>query len=265
MNPPDLDPPRASDAPPAENATEAAPRERILVADDEPQIRRMLDAFLTRHGYRVLQAADGVEALEHVLNEKPSLVVLDISMPHLDGLSVLKRLRASGVTTPVLIVSSHTEVSERVQGLKLGADDYLGKPFDNAELLARVQALLRRCANPAAPKHRFRLGAVIVDLVRMTVDNGAEEQRLSRTECAILDLLARNEGKPVSREHLLDVVWGYTYLPASRSLDTHVWRLRKKLDDAGDEPRWIKNVPGIGYRLDLGDGGVQPAAPTTVI
>jgi DNA-binding response OmpR family regulator len=224
--------------------------ERILVVDDDSVVRSVLISFFGRKGYRVLEAHNGQEAMDLIKREKPALVILDIEMPEMGGLTVLKRLREAGNVTPVLIASSRSGVDDRVLGLTSGADDYLPKPFDLEELLARVQALLRRRTGPSKPVARLQLGDVEVNLTERVARTPAGTVRLSRTECSILDLLARNAGKPVAREELFDVVWGYTYLPSSRTLDTHVWRLRQKLGDSGDTPRWIRNISGVGYQLD---------------
>ncbi|ACB73897.1 two component transcriptional regulator, winged helix family [Opitutus terrae PB90-1] len=234
--------------------------ERILIVDDDPMVRAVVGSCLVRQGYRVLEAADGEQAMERIVREKPALVVLDIEMPRVGGLAVLSRLRESGNLTPVLIVSSRSHVDDRVNGLSLGADDYLTKPFNQEELLARIRALLRRQAATETPIQRLQFGDVEVALDKRTAVCKGRTTRLSRTECAILDLLARYAGTPVSRERLFDLVWGYTYLPETRTLDTHVWRLRKKIGDTGEEPRWIKNVPGVGYQLDCS----EPAAPSSV-
>jgi two-component system response regulator MprA len=224
--------------------------QRILVADDDAVVRTILISFFGRKGYRVLEASNGQEAMDLIKREKPALVILDIEMPEIGGLTVLKRLRESGNTTPVLIASSRGGVDDRIEGLTSGADDYLPKPFDLEELLARVQALLRRRTAPSNPVARLQLGEVEINLSERRAQAPGRTIRLSRTECAILDLLARNAGKPVSREQLFDVVWGYTYLPSSRTLDTHVWRLRQKLGDSAETPRWIRNISGVGYQLD---------------
>lgn len=226
-------------------------RERILVVEDDDALRAMLVGFFTKHGFRALEAADGNQALKKVFTEKPSLIVLDVNMPALGGLAVLARVRKAGLDLPILMLSGRGGVQQRIEGLTLGADDYLAKPFDFEEMLARVRALFRRHTRTATPRY-LQLGDTTVDLVNMTARAGAISVTLSRTECSILDVLARSAGQPVTRERMLDVVWGYTYLPNTRTVDTHVWRLRKKLCDAGagGEPRWIKNVPGVGYRLE---------------
>lgn len=226
-----------------------AQHERILVADDELETRRIIVELLTQKGYRVLEAADGRAALKLAQEEKPALALLDIEMPGMGGLEVIARLRELGIGIPVLVLSGRREVEDRVKGLAVGADDYLGKPYAYTELLARVQALLRRHVSAAAAAAGLKIGGLTIDLKLMEARGAAGPIKLSRTECAILELLARHRGEPVTRERMLDVVWGYTYLPETRTLDTHIWRLRKKLGDDGKEPRWIKSVTSAGYLL----------------
>jgi len=224
-------------------------RERILVAEDEVETRFMIVELLKQHGYRPLEAADGRTALKLALEEKPALALLDIEMPEMGGLEVIARLRDQGVTIPVLVLSGRREVKDRVRGLEAGADDYLAKPYDWTEMLARMTALLRRTQRNTAAVSALTIGDLTVDLQQMVARGAGREIKLSRTECSVLELLARHRGEPVSRERMLDVVWGYTYLPETRTLDTHIWRLRKKLGDDGQDPRWIKSVPGAGYLL----------------
>jgi len=226
-----------------------AQHERILVADDELETRRIIVELLIQKGYRVLEAADGRAALKLAQEEKPALALLDIEMPGMGGLEVIARLRELGIGIPVLVLSGRREVEDRVKGLTVGADDYLGKPYAYTELLARVQALLRRHESAAVAAAGLRIGGLTIDLKLMEARGAAGPVKLSRTECAILELLARHRGEPVTRERMLDVVWGYTYLPETRTLDTHIWRLRKKLGDDGKEPRWIKSVTSAGYLL----------------
>ncbi len=224
------------------------PREhdRILLAVGNARVRPLLVDVLTARGFHILEASDRTRAFDFALNRRCSLAVLDLS--DLGGIPLLSRLRENSPTLPILALAPDHEVHHRIASLDHGADDCLAQPFDPDELLARIRALLRRRAAVAAPS-RLQLGELVIDLERMTAQRGPELLRLSRTECAILDLLAKNRGLPVSRARMLDVVWGYTYLPNTRTLDTHIWRLRKKLGDAGDHPRWIVNVAGIGYQL----------------
>jgi two-component system, OmpR family, response regulator MprA len=229
----------------------AAARERILVADDDDAIRRATAALLQKAGYRVLEAANGREALERAESDRPALLIVDIEMPEMGGLATIERLRKTGNPLPVLVISGRGSLEQRVEGLEIGADDYLAKPYEHAELLARVRALLRRHERKAPSLVLIQVGDVLIDLATKQATHAGKVTRLSAIECAILKLLAQNAGRPVGREEMLDVVWGYTYLPSTRTIDTHIWRLRKKLGDGGKEPRWLKNVPGAGYVLDI--------------
>ena len=224
---------------------------RILVVDDERPMRASICQCLEAEGYRVLEAADGAQGLELMAKEKPALVILDVMMPKLSGLEVAAELRRLGETIPILMLTTRQEVGQKVDGLNAGADDYLGKPFDRRELVARVQALLRRqtITEVAKALSVLRFGDVEVDLVQHTANKGKTPLPLTRTEYALLELLAKNMGSPVSRDLILDVVWGYTYFPSTRTVDTHIWRLRKKIGDNGDAPRWLKKAQGEGYIL----------------
>jgi DNA-binding response OmpR family regulator len=194
---------------------------------------------------------DGAQGLEMIAKEKPDLIILDVMMPNLTGIEVATEVRRLGLTTPVLMLTTRSEVAQKVEGLQAGADDYLGKPFDRRELLARVQALLRRLnfSQTAQTISSLRFGDVTVDLEKHTAFKGETPLPLTRTEYALLELLAKNMGSPVSRDLILDAVWGYTYFPSTRTVDTHIWRLRKKIGDNGDEPRWLKKAQGEGYIL----------------
>ena len=226
---------------------------RILVVDDEAVMRAAVRQCLEAEGHRVLEAEDGARGLELVRAEKPALIILDVAMPVLGGLEVAAELRRQGDDTPILMLTTRQEVPQRVSGLMAGADDYLGKPFDRRELLARVFALLRRQKRQTDRLRVLHFGPVTVDLDRKTAFRVAQPVTLTQTEFALLELLADHPGQPVSRDLMLDAVWGYTYLPTTRTVDTHVWRLRKKLGDSGENPRWIKKVQGEGYLLAPGD------------
>jgi len=224
---------------------------RILVVDDEKPMRASICQCLEAEGYRVLEAVDGVQGLDLIAKEKPSLVILDVMMPNLSGLEVAAELRRLGLTIPVLMLTTRQEISEKVEGLGAGADDYLGKPFDRRELVARVQALLRRQSTTQTTQaiSVLRFGEVEVDLAKHTASKGKTPVPLTLTEFALLELLAKNMGAPVSRDLILDAVWGYTYFPSTRTVDTHIWRLRKKIGDNGETPRWLKKAQGEGYVL----------------
>jgi two-component system, OmpR family, response regulator MprA len=226
---------------------------RILIIEDERIVSQALERCLKLEGYRVLLADDGEAGLNMALKERPDLVVLDIRLPGLDGVEVCARLRQIGFESPVLMLTSKSMVQDRVTGLNAGADDYLAKPFASDEFIARVNALLRRRTRAVAASRPslLKFGDVHIDLAEKSATRAGEPLALTKTEFAILELLASHEGKPVSRENMLDVVWGYTRIPTTRTIDTHIWRLRKKIGDDGESPRWIKLVHGRGYCLSL--------------
>jgi two-component system, OmpR family, response regulator MprA len=233
---------------------------RILIVEDERIVSQVLERCLKLEGYRVLLADDGEAGLNMALKERPDLVVLDIRLPGLDGVAVCARLRQVGFESPVLMLTSKTMVQDRVTGLNAGADDYLAKPFASDEFVARINALLRRRTRAAAASRPglLKLGDVHIDLAEKYATRAGQPLALTKTEYSILELLASHEGKPVSRENMLDVVWGYTRLPTTRTIDTHIWRLRKKIGDDGESPRWIKLVHGRGYCLSLPEPEPEP-------
>ncbi|HKS36898.1 MAG TPA: response regulator transcription factor [Verrucomicrobiae bacterium] len=222
---------------------------RVLVVDDEPEFRDFVKACLERDGYRVLEANNGRRGLEVALKEKPDLVVLDRVMPELAGTAVCAELRRLNFQGPILMLTSKREVEQRISGLSSGADDYLPKPVDPRELLARIKALLRRQHRNEQKSLILKFGDVLVDLEKREATRGTTPIKLTKTEFALLEVLARNAGKPVLREQILDSVWGYTYFPTTRTVDTHIYRLRKKLGDDGERPKWIRKIQGEGYCL----------------
>jgi DNA-binding response OmpR family regulator len=224
--------------------------ERILIIEDERPMRTALADCLGAEGYRVLSASDGAEGLERALREKPDLILLDIMMPGLDGFALCAELRKLGHAVPVLMLTAKGQVTDRVRGLDAGADDYLVKPFSTDELLARVRALLRRTQRSARAPAALNLGDVRVDFVRMRAWRGRKEFHLTAKEFAVLRLLAEAAGEPVSRERFLDAVWGYGAFPTTRTVDNHIALLRSKIEANPEEPRWIKTVHGVGYRLE---------------
>ncbi len=225
--------------------------ERILIVEDERPMRIALEDVLRAEGYRVLSAADGQTGLERAIAEKPDLILLDIMMPKLDGYAVCAELRRLENPVPILMLTAKGMVEDRVQGLDVGADDYLVKPFSTEELLARVRALLRRTRRQGVAPTRLRLGDVEIDLARQTATRGRKALHLTAKEFAMLRLMAETPGEPVTRERFLDVVWGYTAFPTTRTVDNHIAELRRLLEAEPDEPRWIKTVHGVGYKLVL--------------
>jgi two-component system response regulator MprA len=218
---------------------------QILVADDELAVRESLRRALTLEGHDVLLAADGREALDAVARDAPDLAVLDVLMPHVDGLEVCRRLRATGDRTPILMLTARTEVADRVAGLDAGADDYLGKPFALDELLARVRALLRRSPTGDEP---LRFAGLALDPSTRGVTRGGRTIELTRTEFSLLELFLRNPRRVLTRSEIQESVWGYDFGPLSNSLDVYVGYLRRKTEADG-EPRLLHTVRGVGYVL----------------
>jgi two-component system, OmpR family, response regulator MprA len=229
---------------------------RILVVDDEPAVRESLASSLEFEGYRVADAADGVIALQQVEKHAPDLVVLDVLMPRMDGLTTCRRLRALGATMPVLMLTARDMVGDRVTGLDAGADDYLAKPFELDELLARVRALLRRAAISGAaaePGDGPREDVLAFDDLRMDtltreVTRAGTPVELTRTEYMLLEMFLAHPRQVLTREQILETVWGFDFEPASNSLDVYVMYLRRKTE-AGGLPRLVHTVRGVGYVL----------------
>ncbi len=226
--------------------TSVHPQPRLLVAEDDAEIRQALDRILTYEGYEVITVNDGAAALEAIGERDPDAILLDVMMPFVDGLGVCRRLRERGDRTPVLMLTARHEVSDRVAGLDAGADDYVTKPFELDELLARVRALLRR-ATPDGGE-RLAAGPYTLDVPRRQVTGPSGEIELTRTEFAILELLMRNNGIVLERSVIYDRIWGYDFGDSSRSLDVHVGYLRRKLEADGT-PRMIETVRGVGFVL----------------
>jgi DNA-binding response OmpR family regulator len=224
--------------------------ERILIVEDETPMRTALADLLAGEGYRPLTAADGESGLQRALAEKPDLILLDVMLPKLDGFAVCAELRRLANDVPVLMLTAKGQIEDRVTGLDAGADDYLVKPFSTNELLARVRALLRRVERKIKSPASLTLGETEIDLARQTAKRDKKDIHLTAKEFAMLRLLAEAEGGPVTRERFLDLVWGYTAFPTTRTVDNHVASLRAKLEPDPDHPRWIKTVHGVGYRLE---------------
>jgi two-component system, OmpR family, response regulator MprA len=218
----------------------------VLVADDDRAIRDALSRVLGLHGYRVLLAADGAEALAAVGRGGVGLIVLDVLMPGIDGLQVCRVLRAQGDRTPVLMLTARVRTADRVAGLDAGADDYLVKPFEVDELLARLRALLRRAAPAPDGPAVLVAGDLRVDAAARRVWRGGAEVELSRTEFDLLELLVRNAGIALDRATIHTRIWGYDFGPDSKNLAVYVSYLRRKLG----EPDVIRTVRGVGYRVD---------------
>ncbi|GAA3234695.1 response regulator transcription factor [Nonomuraea helvata] len=224
---------------------------RLLVVDDEPALREALQSSLEFEGYQVVTANDGQAALEALAQESYDAVLLDVMMPRLDGLTACRRLRASGNHIPVLMLTARDAVGDRVSGLDAGADDYLVKPFELDELLARVRALLRRGALTVPTPDggdALTYGDMRMDLATREVTRGDRRLDLTRTEYLLMELFLSHPRQVLTRDQILSEVWGFDFEPTSNSLDVYVMYLRRKTE-AGGEPRVIHTVRGVGYVL----------------
>jgi two-component system alkaline phosphatase synthesis response regulator PhoP len=223
---------------------------RILIVDDEPEIVRGLEDNLAYEGYETVTATNGADALRAVTSETPDLVLLDIMMPKLSGWDVCRELRRRGIDVPVIMLTARGEEVDRVLGLELGADDYVTKPFSLRELLARVRAVLRR-PGPRQKSDGLVFGDVRVERRGRRVVKAGRDLHMTRKEFDLLVYLVEHRGEVVTRERLLDEVWGYERFPTTRTVDTHVLRLRRKLEADPDHPRWIQTVHAQGYRFGV--------------
>jgi len=234
----------------------AMPKERILVIEDEADIRKILEYNLTREGYRVAIEEDGEEALEHILRDAPDLVLLDLMLPGLDGLEVCRRLKADPITRaiPVIMVTAKGDESDVVLGLGMGADDYVAKPFSPKELVARVRTVLRRgqLKLERDRSEAITLGPLSVDPVRHRVSLRGEEVRFTATEFRLLHVLARHPGRTFTRDQLLSRAISDAAIVTDRTIDVHIRSIRKRL---GEDRDFIETIRGVGYRLrETGDG-----------
>ena len=235
-------PPSLEDAP--------APARRILLVEDEPSLVMTLSDRLVSEGYQVESARDGEQGLARALEDSFDLLVLDVLLPGRDGFEVCRELRARGVEIPILMLTARSQVVDRVVGFKLGADDYLTKPFEMAELLARIEALFRRSRAPAAgPAGTYSFGDVRMDFRRGEVFRAGEPVPLSALEFKLLAFLIQHRGALLTRDDLLDRVWGYHATPTTRTVDVHVAALRQKLERNPSRPEYILTVHRRGYRF----------------
>lgn len=223
---------------------------RILVVDDDRAVRESLRRSLQFNGYQVELAADGQQALDWLVDQRPDAMVLDVMMPRVDGLEVARRLRSTGDDLPILVLTARDAVSDRVAGLDAGADDYLPKPFALEELLARVRALLRRASPPehGERSEALRFGDLELDPGTREVRRGERPISLTRTEFALLELLMGHPKQVLTRSRLLEDVWGYDFPTSGNALEVYVGYLRRKTESDG-EPRLIHTVRGVGYVL----------------
>lgn len=221
----------------------------ILVVDDDKKIVDLVTLYLKRDGYTVLQAYDGQEALDTARRKRPDLIVLDLMLPELAGTDVCKLLRTES-RVPIIMLTARATDEDKLRGLDLGADDYLTKPFNPRELVARVRAVLRRVYPEETPGDDLRYGNLVISFLRHEVTIDGKPANLTPTEFRLLEAMVREPGRAFSRSELLDRAFGYDYEGVERTVDVHIMNLRRKIEPGGGEWRFIATVPGLGYRFE---------------
>lgn len=222
---------------------------KILIVDDEPDLATTLAFNLKREGHSVAHVSRGDLAVDTTIREHPDVVLLDVMLPGLNGREVCRGLRERGVSVPIIMLTARADEMDRVLGLELGADDYVTKPFSVRELIARINARLRRNAGAVAKTHEYRFGTVVVDFDAHQATRDDRAVDLSPRELDLLELLVRHRGKVVSRERMLSEVWGFADAPNTRTVDQHVFKLRQKLEEDPANPRYILSIYGEGYKF----------------
>lgn len=227
----------------------------ILVVDDEESISKLVEYNLQQAGFEVSTADSGTRALEVLADQpRPDLIVLDLMLPGIGGMELCQRLRKEGVSTPIIMLTAKDDEVDRILGLEMGADDYVTKPFSPRELVARVKAVLRRSNEDDTQEEGvFNCGDIIVDINRYEVSIRGERVELTPREFELLHYLAKHMGRVMSRDHLLDKVWGYEFAGDTRIVDVHISHLRDKLERDPKQPEYIKTVRGVGYKLVRGE------------
>ncbi|MCY6372338.1 response regulator transcription factor [Clostridium ganghwense] len=228
--------------------------EKILIVDDEEHIQELIKFNLENNGYESLCASDGLEALKLAKKELPQLILLDVMLPGMDGYDVCKEIRRDSIisNTPIIMITAKGEELDKILGLELGADDYLTKPFSVRELVARVKALLRRTRIQYIADV-FKFGNVSIDFQKHEVLKNDQKIDLTLKEFELLEVLIKNKGRVMTRDFLLDKVWGYEYIGETRTVDVHIRYLRKKIEDDDKKPKFIETIRGIGYRFNSGE------------
>lgn len=229
--------------------------EKIFIVDDEEHIIELLKFNFENAGYKVSTASNGIEALNKIKNELPNLILLDLMIPGLDGYDVCKEIRKDRSTQniPIIMTTAKSEELDKILGLELGADDYITKPFSVRELLARVKAVLRRSNGNKEAETTFNAGNISVDFSKHRVLKDGEKIELTLKEFELLEILVKNRGKVLTREALLDKIWGYEYVGETRTVDVHIRYLRKKIEVDDKNPKLIETIRGIGYRFFSGE------------
>jgi two-component system alkaline phosphatase synthesis response regulator PhoP len=228
--------------------------ESILIVDDEEHILELIRFNLENNGYKVITGTNGIDALELVRKELPQLLLLDLMLPGMDGYDVCKEIRKDNSisSTPIIMLSAKGEELDKILGLELGADDYITKPFSVRELLARVKAMLRRTTIQIIDK-TYRFGNILIDFEKHEVIKAGEKVELTLKEFELLEILTKNKGRVMTRDFLLDEIWGYEFVGETRTVDVHIRHLRQKIEVDDKNPKHIETVRGIGYRFSIGD------------
>jgi two-component system alkaline phosphatase synthesis response regulator PhoP len=223
---------------------------KILIIEDEEDLLKGLELNLAREGYQIVTALNGEEGMRLALRENPQLVLLDIMLPGINGLDVCRELRHKGFEAPIIMLTAKSEEVDRVVGLEIGADDYVTKPFSRRELLARIRVRLRRQPAPRSEQlARYRFAEIEIDFEKCCATKKGQPLELTGKEYDILRLMIRHRGEVISRDRMLNEIWGYDAYPATRTVDTHIVKLRQKLEDDPAEPKHILSIYGEGYKF----------------
>jgi DNA-binding response OmpR family regulator len=236
-------------------ALSATSHEKLLIVEDDPAIQRMIGDYFRHSGYEVITAGDGESGVRAALNDKPTVMILDLMLPKLDGLSVCRQVRERNSSLPIIILTAKDDVVDKVVGLEMGADDYLTKPFSVRELEARIKSVLRRSRGKVREKDEedadlIERGDLRIDPARREVTIGGRTVDLTPKEFELLSLFASHPGRVYSRKYLLENIWDYTYSGYDRTIDSHINRLRAKIEENPEEPKMVLTVWGVGYKFN---------------
>ncbi|RJP31367.1 MAG: DNA-binding response regulator [Candidatus Omnitrophota bacterium] len=222
---------------------------RILIVEDEPDMRRGLKDNLEFEGYETVTTANGTEGLRMALKEDFDLIILDLMLPGMDGMDVCRKLKESGSTTPMIMLTARGAEEDKISGLEAGADDYITKPFSLKEMLARVKVILRRATQDRPSIHDYTFGSIVLSFDKYKATRNGQPLDLSPREFEMMRLFVENEGKVVNREQFLEQVWGYTTVPSTRTVDNHIAKLRQKIERDAENPQHIITVHRMGYKF----------------
>jgi two-component system alkaline phosphatase synthesis response regulator PhoP len=223
--------------------------QKILVVDDEQSIITLVTYNLKKEGYNVISALDGEQAYQRIREERPDLIVLDIMLPEIDGLTLCRNLRKENNHTPILMLTARGEELDRVLGLEIGADDYLTKPFSPRELTARIKAILRRGEIKSNQQETIKIGKLVIELGAYSVQVEGTPVELTAKEFELLSFLAQNPGRVFSRDYLLERLWNYDFIGDTRAVDVHISNIREKIEENPSKPEYLLTVRGVGYKF----------------